>query len=72
MKAGESVIKHIQSFWSLLEQLSIVGVLVTNDDVVLSLMWSMPLSYKTFTTSMRRQPNITLQFFITYLFKKKS
>jgi len=38
MREGENVVKHIQSFQSLLEQLSITNALVINDNVVLSLM----------------------------------
>jgi hypothetical protein len=60
MREGENIVKHIQSFQSLLEQLSITNPPVSNDNVVLSLMRSMPLSHRTFITSMQRQPNITL------------
>jgi hypothetical protein len=38
MREGENVVKHIQSFQSLLEQLLITNDPVTNDNVVLSLM----------------------------------
>jgi hypothetical protein len=71
MREGESVVKHIQSFQSLLKQLTIVSAPITNDDVILSLMQNMPLSYRTFRTSMRRQPTITLQSLITYLLQEK-
>jgi hypothetical protein len=50
----ESMVKHIQSLRSQLKQLSITQIVVANDDVILSLMKSMPLSYKTFMTSMKR------------------
>jgi hypothetical protein len=60
MKEGESVIKHIQSFWSLLEQLSTAKALVINEDAILPLMRFMPLSYKAFITSMWRHLNIAL------------
>jgi hypothetical protein len=46
MREGESVVKHIQSFRSLLEQLLVIGAPITNVDVVLSLMQYMPLSYR--------------------------
>jgi len=38
MRERENVVKHIQSFQSLLKQLSITNAPVTNDNVVLSLM----------------------------------
>jgi hypothetical protein len=60
MRECESVVKHIQSFWSLLEQLLATKVLVINEDALLSLMKSIPLSYKAFITSMWKHPNITL------------
>jgi hypothetical protein len=60
MREGESVVKQIESFWSLLEKMSVAKTLVINEDALLSLMKSMPLSYKAFITSMWRHPNITL------------
>ncbi len=61
--------KHIQSFQSLLEQLSTIGATLTNDDVVLSLMRYTFLSYKTFIIFM--QNNQILQSIIIDFFKKK-
>jgi hypothetical protein len=54
MNECESMVKHIQSLRSQLKQLSNTRIVVANDDVILSLMKSMPLSYKTFMTSMKR------------------
>jgi hypothetical protein len=54
MNECESMVKHIQSLRSQLKQLSIARIIVVNDDVILSLMKFMPLSYKTFMTSMKR------------------
>jgi hypothetical protein len=66
---SENVVKHIQSFQSLLEQLSTIGATLTNDDVVLSLMRYTFLSYKTFIIFM--QNNQILQSIIIDFFKKK-
>jgi len=38
MREGESVVKHIQYFQSLLEQLLVVNAPVINDNAILSLM----------------------------------
>ncbi len=38
MREGESVVKHIQFFRSLLKQLLVVSAPITNDDASLSLM----------------------------------
>jgi hypothetical protein len=69
MWENENVVKHIQSFQSLLEQLSTIGVTLTNDDVVLSLMRYTCLSHKTYIFSMQKQLNIII--FYHYFFKKK-
>jgi len=53
MNECESRAKYIQSLRSQLKQLSITRIVVANDDVILSLMKSMPLLYKTFMTSMK-------------------
>ncbi len=60
MRKGENIVNHIQSFWSLLEKLLATKALVINEDALLSLMRSMPLSYKAFITSMWKHPNIAL------------
>lgn len=41
MKKGENMTKHINKFISLHEQLSLVGALVFNDEMMLSLLRSM-------------------------------
>jgi hypothetical protein len=43
-----------------------------NDEVVLTLMRSMPPSYRTFIGSSRRQPNLTLQSMITNLIQEET
>jgi hypothetical protein len=65
----ENVVKQIQSFQSLLEQLSTIGATSTNDDVVLSLMRYICLSSKTFIISMQKQPNIIISYH--WVFKKE-
>jgi hypothetical protein len=54
MNECESIIKHIQSLRSQFKQLLIARIVVANDDVILSLIKSMPLSYKAFMTSMKK------------------
>lgn len=47
-----------------LEQLFVACATILYDEVVLTLMRSMPSSYKTFISSLRRQPNLALQSLI--------
>jgi hypothetical protein len=68
MWQSENVVKHIQSFQSLLKQLSTLRATLTNDDVVLSLMKYTCLSYGTFIISMQKQPNIII--FYHWFFQK--
>jgi hypothetical protein len=68
MREGEAL-SNIQSFQSLLEQLSTIDAPVI-EDAILCFMRSMPFSHRTFITSMWRQPNITLQSLITNLQKE--
>jgi len=67
MGENESVTKHIHIFMSLLEELFATASLVTHEDDVFSLMRHMPINYRTFINSLRRQPNLTLQSLITNL-----
>lgn len=66
MGENESVTKHTHIFMSLLE-LFATASLVTNEDDLFSLMRCMPINYKTFISSLRRQPNLILQSLITNL-----
>lgn len=45
MKEGDNMTKHIHKFTSLLEQLSLARTPIFNDEAVLSLLKSMPMSY---------------------------
>ncbi len=67
MCENESVTKHIHIFMSLLEELFAIASLVTNEDDVFSLMKHMPINYRTYISSLRRQPNLTFQSLITNL-----
>jgi len=67
MREGDNVTKHIHNFRSLLKQLSVVGALVSNDEVILSLMKSLPFSFHYLISSMQRVPNLTLQSLVTNL-----
>ncbi len=64
MKEGKNVTKHIHKFRSLLQQLAATGATVQGTQAVLSLMRSMPTSYRLFISSFQRQPNLTLQSLI--------
>jgi len=60
MKESENVTKHIHKFWSLLQQLIVAGTLVQDYEAVLSLMKSMPTSYRLFISSFRQQFNLAI------------
>lgn len=70
MWESENVVKHIQSFQSLLEQLSTIGARLPNDDVVLSLMRYTCLTYKTLIILVQKQPNIMIPYH--WFFQKKN
>lgn len=69
MKENESMIKHIHTFRSLLDQLLAAGSPMSDEDSVLALMRSMPQSYRTFLISIRGQ-TLTLQNLIAYLLQE--
>ena len=71
MKDNDSMIKHIHTFRSLLDQLSAAGSPMSNEDAVLALMRSMPSSYRNFLISIRGQ-TLTLQVLITYLLQEET
>jgi hypothetical protein len=68
---NDSVIKHIHTFRALLEQLSVIGSLV-DDEVIVSLMRSVPIGYKTFINSLRQQPHLTLSSLIIDLIQERT
>ena len=72
MKENESVTKHIHVFRSHLEQLSATGCPTQDDEAILTLMRSLPPSYRSFISSLRRQPGITLQSLITDLIQEET
>lgn len=72
MRENDSVTKHIHVFRAHLEQLFAAGAAVPNDEAVLTLMRSMPPSYRMFISSLRRQPNLTLQSLITDLIQEET
>jgi hypothetical protein len=47
-KESDSVTKHIHIFKAHLEQLLAIGSIVPNDEAILTLMRSMPPSYRTY------------------------
>lgn len=56
MKESDTVKKHIHIFRAHLEHLLIVGTTILDDKIVLTLMRNMPPSYRTFISSLKRQP----------------
>jgi replication initiation and membrane attachment protein DnaB len=71
MKEGDNMTKHIHKFTSLLEQLSLVRTLVSNDEAMFSLLKSMPMSYKKIISSFKQQPNLIVQALITNILQEK-
>ena len=72
MKENESVTKHIHVFRSHMEQLLVAGCPTQDDEAILTLMRSLPPSYRSFISSLRRQPGITLQSLITDLIQEET
>jgi len=71
MRENDSVTKHIHTFRAHLEQLLVAGSAVPDDEAILTLMRSLPPSYKSFINSLRRQLGITLQSLITDLIQEE-
>lgn len=71
MKEGEQLMKHIQKFRTLLEQLNALGAPMGDEEAILNLMRSLPTSYRIVIRSLRRQPNLTLQTLITELLQEE-
>jgi len=67
LEEGDNVTKHIHGFRSLLEQLSIVGAQAQDDEVIFSLMRSLPSNFWIFISFIGWQFNLTLQYVITVL-----
>jgi hypothetical protein len=55
-----------------LHQLVVAGATVLDDEAIICLVRSMPPSYRTFISSLRRQPNLTLQSLIIELNQKET
>jgi hypothetical protein len=72
MRESVSVTKHVHLFQTNLHQLTVVGATVLDDETIICLMRSMPPSYRTFISSLRRQPNLTLQSLIIDLIQKET
>jgi hypothetical protein len=72
MRESVSVTKHVHLFQTNLHQLIVVGAIVPDDETIICLMRSMPRSYRTFISSLRRQPNLTLQSLIIDLIQKET
>jgi hypothetical protein len=70
MWESDGVTKHIHIFQSHLDQLLVASTIVPDVEVILVLMRSMPPSYRMFISSLRRQPNLTLQYLIIDLIQE--
>ncbi len=55
-----------------LAQLVAIGVPMQNSEMLLSLMKNMPWSYRTFISSLKKQPNFTLQTLIIDLIQEET
>jgi hypothetical protein len=67
MKESDNVTEHIHLFRANLHQLTTIGATMLDDKAIICIMSSMPPSYKTFISSLMRQPNLILQSLITNL-----
>ena len=64
MKENESITKHIHDFRSHLDLLLKVGCLVRDNEGIITLMQSLPPSYKEFASFLRSQASIILESLI--------
>jgi hypothetical protein len=55
-----------------MHQLSTIGLAMLDDEAIICIMRSMPPSYKTFISSLMKQPNLTLQSLIANLIQEKT
>jgi hypothetical protein len=72
MKESDNVTKHIHLFWANLHQLTTISATMLDDEAIICIMRSMPPSYKTFISSLMKQPNLTLQSLITNLIQEET
>jgi hypothetical protein len=72
MKENDNVTKHIHLFRFHLGQLAAAGCPIADEEAILALMGSLPPSYRVFISSLRRQPDITLQYLITDLIQEET
>jgi hypothetical protein len=63
MKSGDSMLAHITGLKALASELAVVGAPVSNKDIVLTLLCSLPESYQSLTIALEsRAEELTLQF----------
>lgn len=67
MKEGDSIAAHVNQLRSLMVQLSSVKSPVTEDDAIAVLLKSMPDTYDTIVTTLKYQPNPSLESIINAL-----
>ncbi len=64
MKEGKNMTKHIHKFRSLIEQLSLARAPIVDDEAMLSLIKNMPMSFRSFISSLWKHQNLALHALI--------
>lgn len=72
MQEHENMTKQIYVYQTILEQLAATRAHVLDDKIASSLMKSVPNSYRTFISSLRRQAYLRLQSLITNLIQEEN
>jgi hypothetical protein len=72
MKESGNGTKHVHLFQTNLHQLTTIGAAMLDDEAIICIMRNMPPRYKTFISSLMKQPNLTLQSLITNLIQEKT
>lgn len=57
--------KHVNKFCTPLQQLAAAGAPLSDEDAIHAFNESVPSKYPTFVNSLKRQPTLTLLFFIS-------
>jgi len=71
MRRNDNVTKHIHTFGAHLEQFLTTNATIPNNETILVLMNMLP-NHKTFISSLRRRPNLTLKVLMKILIQEKT
>jgi hypothetical protein len=71
MKPNDNMKNHIRKFRSLIQQLVAAGNQLFDEDAIHALMESVSSKYHMFVSSLKRQPNLTLQSLIPDLIQEE-